>query len=96
MKKKINLLLMMSEIEIENLDSLYLSKNIDNRYIQILIQIKIWLESKGEYREGYFPIIEGHQKKKKSTVMPGIHQINGNNKQRKYECKDTHLDQIQP
>lgn len=91
---------MISEIEIENLDSLYLRKNIDNRYIQILIQIKIWLESKGEYREEYFLIIEGHQKKKRkqreSTVMPGIHRINGNNKQRKYECKDTHLDQIQP
>lgn len=58
---------MISEIEIENLDSLYLRKNIDNRYIQILIQIKIWLESKSEYREEYFLIIEGHQKKKKET-----------------------------
>lgn len=29
-------------------------------------------------------------------MMPGIHQINGNNKQRKYEGKDTHLDQMQP
>ena len=92
--------MMISETGIENLDSLYLKKN--NRYIWILTQIKIWLENKGEYREGYFPIIEGHQKKKKkrkqreSTVMPGIHQINGNNEQRKYEFKDTHLDQMQP
>ena len=63
MRKKFNPLLMISETGIENLDSLYLKKN--NRYIWILTQIKIWLENKGEYREGYFPIIEGHQKKKK-------------------------------
>ena len=33
-----------------------------------MIQIKIWLESKGEYREEYFLIIEGHQKKKKKET----------------------------
>ena len=60
MRKKINLLLM-SEIEIENLDSLYLRKNIDNWYIQILIQINqkakvntekdIFLSLKGTHTE---------------------------------------------
>ena len=36
------------------------------------------------------------RKQRESTVMPGIHQINGNDEQRKYECKDTHIDQMQP